>query len=159
MRHHVVFIGLVVAIFLASILVACGGPAPTIKATPTPASPTATVAAGMEVPYWLLPADKVADYEEIRAAGPTVVEAKPNSVTLEWRTKVNTLCTISFGPTEDYGEISPPTEIAMVGGPHRDHNHVIDGLQPDTLYHFRIDAIGPDGTVYRTRDLTFRTSP
>ena len=132
---------------------------PTFAPSPTLTSPTETTAVGMEVLYWLLPDDQVADYEEVRASGPIVVEATSNSVTLEWGTKANTLCTISFGLTTDYGEISPPTEIAMAGGPHRDHNHVIDGLQPDTPYHFRIDAIGPDGTAYRSRDFTFRTSP
>jgi len=151
--------GLTSLLVFIVLVVACGGREPAVTATSTPTPPTTTVAVGTEVLYWLLPADQVADYEEIRAVGPTVVEATSNSVTLEWGTKVNTLCTISFGLTTDYGEISPPTEIAMAGGPHRDHDHVIDGLKPDTLYHFRIDAIGPDGAAYRSNDFTFRTSP
>jgi hypothetical protein len=45
----------------------------------------------------------------------------------------------------------------MAGGGHQDHHPVLKGLQPDTLYQIRLQDVGPDGTLYVSDNLTFRT--
>jgi hypothetical protein len=45
----------------------------------------------------------------------------------------------------------------MAGGAHSNHHPLLTGLQPDTEYHMRVQGIGPDGTLYRSKDYTFRT--
>ncbi len=32
-------------------------------------------------------------------------------------------------------------------------------LQPDTVYYARLQGVGPDGTLYRSEEFTFRTLP
>ena len=51
------------------------------------------------------------------------------------------------------------TDTDMAGGGHSDHHPRLTGLEPDTVYHYRLGGIGPDVTVYRSQDLTFRTPP
>ena len=47
----------------------------------------------------------------------------------------------------------------MAAGGHSDHHPLIRGLQPDTEYHYRLGGMGPDGTLYRSADFTFKTPP
>ena len=47
----------------------------------------------------------------------------------------------------------------MGGTGHSDQGPQLTGLEPDTIYHLTFGGIGPDGTVYGYRDLTFRTKP
>ena len=88
---------------------------------------------------------------------PTVVELNPNAAALQMITKVPTTCSIAHGLTTDYGQIS--TDNAMASGGHTDHYHVLEDLQPDTLYHYRWGLLGPNGTLYGSEDFTFRTPP
>lgn len=98
-----------------------------------------------------------ADINEILVSGPTVVDIKDRSVTVQAVTSVEVVCAIAFGPTTDYGRIA--TDDDMAGGGHSNHQPVLRGLQPDTLYHYRLGGIGPNGTVYRSADMTFKTLP
>jgi len=45
------------------------------------------------------------------------------------------------------------------GGAHADHHPVLTGLAPDTVYYLRLQGVGPDGTLYRGEEFTFRTLP
>jgi hypothetical protein len=47
----------------------------------------------------------------------------------------------------------------MAGGAHSDHHPALTGLQPDTVYYARLQGVGPDGTLYRSEEYTFRTPP
>ena len=92
---------------------------------------------------------------QIMAFPPTVVELNPESAAVQMITTVPTTCSIAHGPTADYGQIS--SDETMSPGGHTDHYHVLDGLQPDTEYHYRWGLLGPNGTLYGSEDLTFRT--
>ena len=94
---------------------------------------------------------------EMMAFPPTVVELKPNSAAIQMITKVPTTCSIVHGLTARYGDIS--TDEGMMSGGHTHHNHVLRGLQPDTLYHYKWGLFGPEGTLYGSEDFTFKTPP
>ena len=47
----------------------------------------------------------------------------------------------------------------MAGRAHRDHQAPLRGLLPDSVYHFRVQGTGPDGTLYVSEDMSFRTPP
>ena len=100
---------------------------------------------------------EVRGIDEIMVLEPTVVEITDNSATLEMITNVNTVCAVAYGPTPDYGLISADDSMAPNG--HKEHHHLLLGLEPDTLYHYKWGLVGPDGTVYGSSDFTFRTSP
>ena len=95
--------------------------------------------------------------EQLMALPPTVVELKPNSATIQMITKDPTTCSIAHGLTTDYGEIS--TDDRMMSGGHTNHTHTLTRLQPDSVYHYKWGLLGPDGTVYGSKDLTFKTPP
>ena len=136
---------------LVLLLAACAGEASTV--TPSPAatsSPTATVPAFDE-------RDLPADIADVLLSGPTIVDAGPRFATLVAESNVDLVCAVAYGPTTDYGQIA--TDRDMAGGGHSDHHPLLTGLEPDTLYHYRLGGLGPDGTVYRSDDLTFRTPP
>ena len=94
---------------------------------------------------------------QITAFPPTVVELNPDSAAFQMITKVPTTCAIAYGITADYGEIS--TDDAMSPGGHTDHYHVLEALEPDSVYHYKWGLLGPNGTLYGSEDLTFRTPP
>ena len=129
----------------SSLLAACGG-----GSTTATSDPTATVPGFQEA---ALPAD-IAD---ILLSGPTIVDIKPRSATLLADSNIDLVCAVAYGLTAEYGQIA--TDLDMARGGHSDHHPVLTGLEPDTLYHYRVGGMGPDGTVYRSGDLTFRTPP
>jgi hypothetical protein len=97
------------------------------------------------------------DIVGVLLSGPTIVDIGPRSATLLAESNVDLACAVAFGPTTDYGQIAVDQD--MLGGGHSDHHPVLTGLEPDTLYHYRLGGLGPDGTVYRSEDFTFRTPP
>ena len=126
-------------ILLLSMSMACGSDS---SSEPTPTA---------------LSAPRIGDISEILERDPEVVEIRPRSAVVLAITDVDVVCGVSYGPTTDYGMIA--TDQDMVGGGHRDHHPLLTGLEPDTEYHFTVGGVGPDGTVYRGRDFTFRTPP
>ena len=70
-------------------------------------------------------------------------------------TTIEVMCSVVYGLDESYGEQS--TDPGMGGFPHDDHNAPLRGLQPDTVYHYRLQGTGPDGVIYVSADMTFRT--
>lgn len=96
------------------------------------------------------------DINETLVRPPTVVDVKPNSAALVAVTKQNVVCAVSYGPASSYGRISADSVMSPEG--HTEHHHLLRDLQPDTQYHYKWSLIGPDGTVYRSEDLTFRTA-
>ena len=99
----------------------------------------------------------LAEAEDILISGPTAENITPNSATVLAVSDIDLVCAIAYGTTTDYGQIATDSDMAGVG--HSDHHPLLVGLQPDTLYHYRLGGLGPDGTVYRSRDYTFRTPP
>ena len=97
------------------------------------------------------------DINETLVRPPTVVDVKPNSAALVAVTNQKVVCAVSYGPASSYGRISADSVMSPEG--HTEHHHLLRGLQPDTEYHYRWSLIGPDGTVYRSEDLTFSTAP
>jgi hypothetical protein len=71
----------------------------------------------------------------------------------------NTLYTFQYGTTTSYGSNWPtiPTTLGALNGP-QNVTANLEGLQPNTTYHYRLAATNPDGTTYST-DQTFTTTP
>ena len=99
----------------------------------------------------------VISIDELMVFPPTVVEITHNSANLQMITKVPTTCAIAHGLTTVYGLIS--TDDSMTPGGHTDHYHALEGLHPDTVYHYKWGLLGPAGTLYGSDDLTFKTPP
>ena len=124
------FVALAEATLLLS---ACGGP-------PPPAAPTGGV----------MPID------EILLEAPRI-DAGVTSATVTATTRIPVACAIAYGTTHDYGSLATDTDMA--GGAHAQHHPLLTGLAPDTVYYLRLQGVGPDGTLYRGEEFTFRTLP
>ena len=146
---RLLFLAAWVALATALVGTACGG-----TDTPTPASTPSPTATTVQAD---LPAAPPTDIAEVLISGPDVVDITPRSANLTAVSNTDLVCAVAYGLTTDYGQIATDTDMA--GGGHSDHHPRLTGLEPDTVYHYRLGGIGPDVTVYRSQDLTFRTPP
>ena len=99
----------------------------------------------------------IVSINELMAFPPTVVDLAPDSASIQMITKLPTTCAVAHGTTARYGRISLDDSMSMGG--HTNHYHVLGELQPDTVYHYKWGLLGPDGTLYGSEDLTFKTPP
>ncbi len=113
-----------------------------VACSPAPTPTTATTGA-------------VHPLSEILVRGPEFADIQADSVTVKIETRIPVVCAVAYGTTTAYGQLATDTD--MVGGGHQDHHPVLKGLKPDTLYHIRLQGVGPDGTLYVSDNLTFRT--
>lgn len=120
----------------ALLLTACGG-TPSPSPAPTPAE------------------SGVRPLTDILVSGPAFTDVQPRSVTVLLDTSIPVVCAAVYGTTTDYGQLATDTDMAGTG--HQNHRPILTGLQPDTEYHIRLQGVGPDGTLYRSQDYTFRT--
>ena len=99
----------------------------------------------------------LADLADILESEIQVVNITSNSATVTATTTIDVACAVAYGLTTDYGRLAVDSDMGAAG--HSDHGPQMTGLEPDTIYHLTFGGIGPDGTVYGYKDLTFRTKP
>ena len=102
-------------------------------------------------------AGTLGDLTDILESEIQVVDITSNSARVIAQTTVDVACAVAFGKTTDYGSLAVDSDMGGAG--HADHGPQLTGLEPDTIYHLTFGGIGPDGTVYGYKDLTFRTKP
>lgn len=74
---------------------------------------------------------------------------------LQVGTSIDVVCAVAFGRTEELGQLS--TDDDMAGGAHDDHSPRLRDLEPDTNYFYRLQGVGPNGELYQSDLMTFRT--
>jgi hypothetical protein len=94
--------------------------------------------------------------EEILVDAPQI-EAGEISATVTATTRIPVACAVAYGTTHEYGSLA--TDADMAGGAHAEHHPLLTGLTPATVYYLRLQGVGPDGTLYRGDEFTFRTLP
>ncbi len=77
------------------------------------------------------------------------------SAVLQVDTSVDVACSVIYGEDTSFGLIAVDND--MDGGAHADHQPVLAGLSPDTEYHYRLQGTAPDGSLYVSEVMTFRT--
>ncbi|MCH8206312.1 MAG: discoidin domain-containing protein [Chloroflexi bacterium] len=95
------------------------------------------------------------DIDEILVSGPELADLNADSAVLVAVTDRKVVCAVAYGLTEEYGAVSADRDMAPQG--HTDHDHLLVGLQPDTVYHYRWSLFAPDGRAFQSKDMTFRT--
>ncbi|MCP5366271.1 MAG: discoidin domain-containing protein [Hyphomicrobiales bacterium] len=88
---------------------------------------------------------------------PRVVSVTPTSARLTFTTKMPIACTVVYGTSPAFGAIT--NDPSMGGVTAIEHSPVLAGLQPDTVYHYRVQGVAADGTLYAGQARTFRTRP
>jgi F5/8 type C domain len=100
---------------------------------------------------------EVSGIDEILVRPIEVVDLTGGSATLQAETTIPVACSVVYGLDENYGQQSTDTDMA--GGGHSVHHPLLGNLEPETVYHYRLLGAGPDGTLYRSEDMTFETPP
>jgi hypothetical protein len=100
---------------------------------------------------------EVQPLEKILVKGPDFTNIRSDSMTLLVNTSIPVVCAAAYGTSTQYGKLAADADMA--GGPHTNHHPILTGMQPDTKYHVRVQGVGPDGTLYRSKDYTVLTAP
>jgi hypothetical protein len=100
---------------------------------------------------------QVRPIDDILVFGPEFFDIGSETAALRVETTLPVVCAVVYGTTHEYGQMATDTDMA--GGGHSDHHPLLTGLTPDTLYYARLQGVGPDGTLYRSEQYTFRTLP
>lgn len=94
---------------------------------------------------------------DILVSGLEFTDIGAETATMLVETNIPVACAVVYGTTPTYGQIAVDSDMA--GGGHSNHHPLLTGLEPDTVYYARVQGVGPDGTLYRSEEYTFRTSP
>ena len=98
----------------------------------------------------------IADFAEIAASEPTFAfDPSSTSARVRVDTTIQTVCAVAYGETDDLGSLATDQDMDAAG--HNDHGPVLSGLAPETTYFYRLQGVGPDGTLYQSELLTFTT--
>lgn len=87
------------------------------------------------------------------STGPSIEEVTDSSGIIALKTGAPAFCQVNYGPSPQYGEM----RRMSMSGPMTDHRILLAGLQPDTVYHFRLTAVDVAARIYQSADLTFKT--
>ncbi len=95
-------------------------------------------------------------FSEIQASD-VVITPDPSgrSAVLEVDTTIDVACSVIYGLDESFGQIAVDSD--MDGGAHADHHPVMGGLAPDSEYAYRLQGTAPDGAIYVSDVMSFRT--
>lgn len=93
--------------------------------------------------------------EATKGEAPALSEVSATDAILTFTSSIPLACTVVYGETKSYGMIS--NDPGMSGVATINHRPVLGGLKADTSYHFRVQGVAADGTVYVGRERTFHT--
>ena len=86
--------------------------------------------------------------------GPTVRDITATSATIAFTSDTPLICVVAYGTDLSYGTLD---QMDMMEGAVRDHRNILEGLAPDTMYHYRLTMVDEQGRIYQTGDRTFDT--
>ncbi len=89
------------------------------------------------------------------SSSPSIEEVTDTSVIIALKTGAPAFCQVNYGTSTEYGQM----RRMSMSGPMTDHRIQLPGLQPDTVYHFRLTAVDAAARIYQSADLTFKTHP
>lgn len=86
-----------------------------------------------------------------------VTDLTSSGAVVRVETTVDVVYSVVYGTDTSYG--SQSTDLDMAGRAHSSHAALFRDLEPDTVYHYRLQGSASDGTLYVSEDMTFRTPP
>lgn len=82
-----------------------------------------------------------------------VTDVDTSDSTFTWQTNGYANSTVEYGTTSSYGFVS--SDVTVVTG----HVITLNGLSPNTIYHYQLVSTTPDGQSCASNDSTFQTLP
>ncbi len=99
---------------------------------------------------------EVQPIESILASPIQIVDITADGATVRVDTSIDVVCSVVFGVDQAYGGQS--TDLDMAGRGHSTHSPRLQGLEADTVYHFRLQGTSADGRFFASEDMTFTTA-
>lgn len=87
---------------------------------------------------------------------PRLAEIGASEAVINFTSSIALACTVVYGETPAYGRITNDPDMSATAT--IDHRPVLGDLKPDTMYHFRVQGVSLDGTLYLGEQRTFRTA-
>ena len=82
----------------------------------------------------------------------TVGAVSSTTAEITWQTYKDVICNIHYGFSTSYGK------FVTEGRPGKIHQYVLTGLEPERVYHFKIQYLDEFSSSYNSYDYSFRTS-
>ena len=82
----------------------------------------------------------------------TVGTVGSTTAEINWKTYKDLCCNIHYGTTTGYGKYVSEER------PSQTHYYLLTGLEPETVYHFKVQYLDEYANSYNSYDYTFRTS-
>lgn len=79
-----------------------------------------------------------------------------SSAVISLATTIDLACVVVFGTDDGFGRMA--LDQQMGGTAHQEHRVVLSGLEPDTEYVYRFQGSAPDGRLFASEIMTFRTA-
>ncbi len=121
------------------------------------ARPGALLGAGAAVAQSEATLPEVEPVEPYLATDLVPVEIGPRSAVLEIVTTIDLACVVVYGPGDEFGMLALDQQMGAAA--HRDHRVILTGLEPDRTYRFRLQGSAPDGRLFASAPVSFRTPP
>ena len=86
-----------------------------------------------------------------RISNVRVISVATTSASISWQTYRSVVCNVDYGTSIYYGSLYREQRPAT------EHTAVLSGLQPETLYHFRVQYLDADSASYYSYDYSFKT--
>lgn len=80
----------------------------------------------------------------------------PRSAVISVATTIDLACVVVFGIDDGFGSMA--LDQQMGGAAHQEHRVVLSDLEPDTEYVYRFQGSAPDGRLFASEIMTFRTA-
>lgn len=87
-----------------------------------------------------------------RISNVRVVGVASTSATISWQTYRSVTCNVDYGTSVYYGSLLREQRPAT------EHTAVLAGLQPEALYHFRVQYLDESAASYYSYDYSFKTA-
>ncbi len=92
----------------------------------------------------------------IKDGAPVISEISSTEASLDFTSSIALACTIVFGETEDFGRITNDPDMSATAT--ISHRPILSGLNPDTIYYYKVQGVAVNGKIYQGPSLTFTTT-
>jgi hypothetical protein len=89
-------------------------------------------------------------------APPEIVDLTATNARLTFISSIPLACSVVYGKTPNFGKIA--TDINMNGSAIINHNPILNGLEKNTQYYYRVQGSDAAGKIYWAPTATFKTS-
>ena len=129
-------------------------PIPTVTSTPTRTATVTPPPTATPLPTRPTPSPTATTVPLVRVGDVAANSITRSGATVTWTTNLPASSVVEYGLGPTYGARAPIDPSLLIA-----HTVVLDGLQPETTYHYRVSSAAPNAALGLSLDGTFTTAP